>query len=217
MANELQTKLDAILLDKNTNLLPGNLKKGVTLLGVEGNLEAGGSAEVPVKLFETQEEMQADPTAKEGDLAIVYGSKVQNATVDSKFQIATFPDTVVLNTAITDSIEVRYRAVDSSKPFDCMGGLSSSGFGMNCYTESEEIRIQYTSEDGITYTRTDTTGNPVDFGTEIYYMMPEMWNDAIGKFIQASGMCFEGFFKKISYENTNKLKLTNISSISIDD
>lgn len=36
MANELQTNLDAILNDKNTNLLPENLKAGVTCLGVEG-------------------------------------------------------------------------------------------------------------------------------------------------------------------------------------
>lgn len=38
MANELQTKLDAILQDKNTNLLPENLKAGVTCLGVNGTL-----------------------------------------------------------------------------------------------------------------------------------------------------------------------------------
>ena len=34
--NELQTNLDAILADKNTNLLSENLKSGVTLLGVNG-------------------------------------------------------------------------------------------------------------------------------------------------------------------------------------
>ena len=41
MANELQTKLDAILEDKNTNLLSENLKQGVTCLGVEGTMQAG--------------------------------------------------------------------------------------------------------------------------------------------------------------------------------
>lgn len=40
MANDLQTKLDAILADKNTNLLPENLKSGVTLLGVEGTMKS---------------------------------------------------------------------------------------------------------------------------------------------------------------------------------
>lgn len=34
--NELQTKLDAILEDKNTNLLPENIKKDITCLGVTG-------------------------------------------------------------------------------------------------------------------------------------------------------------------------------------
>ena len=195
MANELQTKLDAILLDKNTNLLPKNLKKDITCLGVTGTMESGGGTVEGIKQFSTVEEMQADSTAKEGDLAVVYRSEVQNATVDSKFQVATFPDTVVLDNAITDNVEVRYRAVDSSKMFDCWGSLDNSRFRMDCYTESGEIRIEYRSSDGITYTRTDSTGNPVDFGTEIYYEMPERWNDAIGKFIQCNGNTFEGLYK----------------------
>ena len=66
--------------------------------------EAGGSGNI--KQFATQEAMQADTTAQEGDLAVVYRSEVQNATVDSHFQTATFPDTVVLDTAITDYVEV---------------------------------------------------------------------------------------------------------------
>ena len=41
MANDLQTKLDAIKLDKDTNLLPENLKAGITCLGVTGTLTAG--------------------------------------------------------------------------------------------------------------------------------------------------------------------------------
>lgn len=148
-----------------------------------------------INIFETKELMQADTTAKENDLAVIYRNEVQNVTVDSKFQVATFPDTVILDSAITDYVDVRYRAVDSSIMFDCMGSLDSSRFRMDCYTESGSIRIQYTSSDGITYTRTDTTGNPVDFGTKIYYERTEMWNDAIGKFIQTGGNVFEGLFQ----------------------
>lgn len=179
------------------------------------------TGDVPVKLFETEEEMQADPTAKEGDLAVVYRSEIQNASVDSKFQVATFPDTVVLDTALTDSIEVRYRAVDSSKMFDCWGSLNSSRFMMNCYSESGEIRIEYESSDGITYTRTRLQGdsgdleNPVNFGTEIYYEMAEMWNDAIGKFIQIGESTFEGL-----YENkidTNIIQFLNLSATSFSN
>ena len=207
MANELQTKLDAILLDKNTNLLPENLKAGVNCLGVTGTYEGSGGGTVEgVKQFSTIEQMQADPNAQEGDLAVVYRNEMQNATADSRFQTATFPDTVVLDTAITDYVDVRYRAVDSSVGFDCMGQLDNSNFMMDCYTETGNIRIQYTSSDGITYTRTDTTGNPVDFGTEIYYERAERWNDAIGKFIQIGGSTFEGLY---IYDSTLVNKTTS--------
>ena len=92
--------------------------------------------------------------------------------------------------------------------FDCQGTLDSSRFSMDCYSESDSIRIEYISEDGITYTRTDTTGNPVDFGTEIYYGMPERWNDAIGKFIQTSSLNFDGIFQ---YKDNHYIPNYNLS------
>ena len=175
--------------------------------------EAGSSG--GIKQFSTIEEMNNSIGNKEGDMAVVYRNEVQNATVDSKFQTATFPDTVVLDSAITDYVEVRYRAVDSSKMFDCRGSLNSSRFRMDCYTDSGRIRIQYTSSDGITYTRTDTTGNPVDFGTEIYYEMTEMWNDAIGKFIQVGGSTFEGLYEYKSHSSDELIEgLTSVVSPS---
>jgi len=200
MANELQTVLDGIKLDKDTNLLPENLKAGITCLGVNGTLTPGSSTTEGVKLFETKEQMQVDATAKENDLAMVYRSEIQNAKVDSKFSKATFPKTVVLDTAITDYVDVRYRATDTSKMFDCMGSLDSSSFRMNCYGDSGEVRIRYESSDGLTYTRTTlegqgVNGDEVDFGTELYYEYTEMWNDAIGKFIQVGGSTFEGLYK----------------------
>ena len=209
---ELQTVLNNILADKNTNLKPENLKKGITCLGVTGTLEASTSSG-GVKQFSTVEEMNASTGNTEGDLAIVYRSEVQNATVDSKFQVATFPDTVVLDSAITDYVEVRYTAVDSSIVFDCWGNLTSSSFRMNCYSDSGEVRIQYTSSDGITYTRTDTTGNPVDFGTKIYYENSETWNDAIGKFIQTGGMYFDGLYDFRNYLDKDYFRFIPISNI----
>lgn len=169
-----------------------------------------------VKQFATIEEMQADTTAKEGDLAVVYRSEVQNATVDSKFQTATFPETVVLDTAITNYVEISYRAVDSSKMFDCMGSLDSSSFMMDCYTDSGSITIQYTSSDGITYTRTDSKGNPVDFGTEIYYERAERWDDAIGKFIQVSGTHFEGLYEYGKCVDKDYVQFIPVSSVSFN-
>ena len=172
------------------------------------NVPSGGT---PVKSnvyrVPTLEARDAITDMVEGDVCVVYGPNISNVTVDSRFQTAIFPEVVVLDTAITDNVDVRYRAVDESIMFNCWGSLDSSNFMMECYTETGEVRIQYTSEDGITYTRTDTTGNPVDFGTEIYYEMPEMWNNAIGKFIQTSSLNFDGIFQykdnSWSYANIN--------------
>ena len=51
----LQENLDAILLDKNANLLPENLKAGVNCLGVNGTYEGsgGGSSDYNAKLVPT--------------------------------------------------------------------------------------------------------------------------------------------------------------------
>ena len=176
---------------------------------VEGTMEAG-SSDIPVKLFDSVEDMNADTDAKENDLAIVYREEIQNATADSKFQTAKFPMTVVLPEAVTDYIDVRYRAVDTSVMFDCWGSLNSSRFYMDCYTDNGSIRIEYESSDGITYTRTDGGEELIDFGTEIYYEMPEYWNDAIGYFIQAGGNTFEGLFQfKTNYTEQNIYKNAN--------
>ena len=103
MANELQTKLDAILEDKNTNLLPENLKKNITCLGITGNYEGSGGGTVEgIKQFATVEEMQNSTGNKIGDLAVVYRSEVQNMTADMEVSSITFPETVTLPTAFTE-------------------------------------------------------------------------------------------------------------------
>lgn len=53
MSNQLQTNLDAILQDKNTNLKPENLKAGITCLGVKGTLEGETPVVKTVTCYET--------------------------------------------------------------------------------------------------------------------------------------------------------------------
>ena len=195
-----------------------NLPANTPLEDVTTNVEhGGGSVKSNIYRVGSIAERDAITDMVEGDMCVVYDSVIKNVDVNSKFKTAIFPDTVVLDTAITDYVDIRYRAVDESVMFDCMGQLDSSNFMMDCYTDSGNIRINYTSSDGITYTRTDTTGNPVDFGTEIYYGMPDMWNDAIGHFIQASTLSFPGIF---TYEerttNIRKAKDLNNNDIMID-
>ena len=129
-----------------------NLKLEDIKTQIQNLPEAGGTVE-GVKQFSTIEEMQADTTAQEGDLAIVYGSGMQNATVDSRFQVATFPETVVLDTAVTDPIDLTYKAVDSSAAFSMLIGaglLSRVIFTMPCKVGGNKIEIRYRSSDGKT-------------------------------------------------------------------
>lgn len=67
MSNQLQTNLDTILQDKNTNLLPENLKQGVTCLGVEGTMQAG---------IDTSDATAVASEIKFGKTAYVNGEKI---------------------------------------------------------------------------------------------------------------------------------------------
>ena len=142
-------------------LTADKIVKGNSFLGIEGTADAGGTTN-GVKLFETIEEMQADTTAKEGDKAIVYRSEIQNMTADMEVTSLTFPETVTLPTAFTDSTYCRIRAVDSGVMFDGNCDLSKTSFRFDSWSESGMIRVEYTSTDGITYTRTRFQGNNGD-------------------------------------------------------
>lgn len=81
MANELQNKLDAILEDKNTNLKPENLKKGITLLGVEGIYKTPRSEYV--KEFMSEEEMRAaEDTLSNGDICEIFKLETETTKLE---------------------------------------------------------------------------------------------------------------------------------------
>lgn len=83
--NQLQKILDDILEDKNANLTPDNIKKGVTVLGVTGNLSSG---------IET-----SDATATKNDIlapktAYINGGKV----------IGTMPDNGIISKTLSAGV-----------------------------------------------------------------------------------------------------------------
>jgi len=177
------------------NITADKIKKDEVILGVTGTYEgSGGSGDV--KLFDTIEHMQQDTTAQEGDLAVVYGEELTGITGESEFDSCMFPNTVVLDKAFTDSIYGSFRAVDmSSSYFDGMIDVSSSSFRFDGFGDTM-VRVQYTSSDGITYTRTDGGAELVEFGTAIKWEdYGEPFNDVIGNFMKIDGDCFEGLYK----------------------
>ena len=207
---ELQTVLNNILTDKNTNLKPENIKKGVTCLGVTGTLEASTSSG-GVKQFSTVEEMNASTGNTEGDLAIVYSSILANMTADTETQYITFPDTVTLPAAFTGEYYGMIREVDSSAMFDGQVMLNQTSFEFSGYSGTGEITVNYTSTDGITYTRSTTITNPVDLGTVVKSYAE--WNDNLGYFMQTGGMYFDGLYDFRNYLDKDYFRFIPISNI----
>ena len=221
--SDLKTNLQEILQEKQDKIIPENIKKDVQIFDVTGTYEGSGSPTGgDVKLFETVEEMQADSTAQEGDLAVVYREEIQNMTVDTQTQYITFPEIVVLPEAFTGNVHCMIRAVDESVMFDGQVMLSQSMFDFNGYSETGVIRVNYQSEDGITYTRQEFIGdsgdltNPVDLGTSVKVYRSENWNDMLGYFMQAGGMNFDGLYKYTLYNDRNRYTVSNRNKETLD-
>ena len=214
----LKDKSENILSEKQLNLLPENIKKDITIFGVTGTYDNSSG----VKLFETIDEMNSDTNAKEGDLAVVYRSEITNMTSDSVISSITFPEQVVLVEALTDSVYCRLRAENSSVMFDGNIMLDENSFRFDSFTDSGMIMVEYSSDDGITYTRTRFEGdsgdltNPVDLGTNVIVENADEWSDIIGQFILVGGNIFEGLFNYKKVDTDNQLTL-NPMSLDISD
>ena len=170
-----------------------------------------------VKLFDTVEHMQADQSPSEGDLAVVYREEVQPVTEESEFDSCVFPQTVVLDEAFTGSIYGRFGAVNPIVIFDGTVEMSSSRFRFRGRGESDNINVQYTSSDGITYTRTDGGEELQEFGTTIKW---ESWgdpfNNIIGNFMKIGGNYFDGLYKyAVGLVDSTKLYWCNVSDCTI--
>ena len=207
--SDLKTNLEQILQEKETKIIPENIKKDIQIFDVVGTLESS-SSDYKIKLFKTEEEMQADKNANEGDLAVIYREEIQNMMVDTQTQFITFPETVTLTEAITGSYFCMLRAADDSAMFDGQIQLTSTMFRFNGYSETGMIRVQYESEDGINYTRTTEVTNPIDLGTAVHVEMTEEWNDNFGYFMLIGGNTFEGLYS-FSPFNTGEPELFDIS------
>lgn len=166
-------------------------------------IKTGSSGEV--KLFETEEVMQADTNAKEGDLAVVYRSDIKSVSNGDVITSITFPKTVVFDTAITSSYYGRLR--NSSEPRIYLDiQLDASRFMLyDMYGTIPEI--EYSSTDGITYTRTDSNEDTYEIGETTVKNLDEH----ICKFMQVGGYVFEGLYK-YSLTTGNYFKYTDATN-----
>ena len=179
----------------NITLLPSQGYDAIDRVDLTINVSGGG--DVPVKLFSTKQAMDSSSGNQEGDLAIVYGSSTQSITEDTEFSSCTFPNTVVLSEAFSDDVYGRFGSTGSDY-FDGMVELSASRFRFTGYGKAM-VQVQYTSSDGITYTRTDGGTELQEFGTTIKWEDYEPWNDVLGSFMKIQSSDFQGLFE---YQNT---------------
>ena len=149
--------------------------------------QEGGSGDV--KLFETEQAMQADPNPREGDLAVVYRNDITIPSPGDTISSITPPDTVVFDTAITSSASLTIHG--SNLNLYCR--LTAIQFYMYDRYMPNPDRITYVSSDGITYTRTDSGETTYDLGEEIE--IPSSANTNILQFFQTGRVVFEGLYE----------------------
>ena len=218
-AENFDTEIKSIETGTKINNQDKDITKNGTYTADEGYTGLGTvvvnvpqTGDVPIKLFKTKEEMNSSTGSKEGDLAVVYREEIQPVTEESEFDSCTFPNTVVLKEAFTGNIYGGFRAVDHSVMFDGMVEMSSSRFRFNGWSENSQVRVEYTSQDGITYTRTDGGEELQEFGTTIKWEPYEEFNNVIGNFMQIGESVFEGIY---AYKNNSwKLAPTQLTATS---
>lgn len=143
------------------NITSDKIVKGNTIFGVEGVAEAGT---VPVKLFSSKTEMQADASPNQGDLALVYDNSITNMNEGDSTNTLYLPSIITLSSPYTS---------DSTTYIDFGSQCSISKtkllyqisyFGKSLYFS---FSCSYTSEDGITYTRQSYNNNECEFKNDI--------------------------------------------------
>ncbi|MBQ2350118.1 MAG: hypothetical protein II393_02460 [Cytophagales bacterium] len=193
--SQLQDNLDEILRQKNVYLLPGNIKKDITLLGITGTYEGSGGPTEGIKQFSSIEEMNASTGNVDGDLAVVYGDSLSNWTLDTEYNKLTFPNNVVLSEAVSGHIMSMIEAVDiEAYMFIGDANVTPDGFQFNAWMPSgESITVQYESSDGLTYTKTSGP-DTIELEQNVHANDYD-WNDVIGNFIKYGNKFFNGLFQ----------------------
>lgn len=175
------------IINKGTEIVnPNNPTFSELVTGVNA-IESGGQG---IKLFGSSEELN-EYEGTEGELAVVYSNKVLPFTQDSTIQVLTFPDVVVLDVAITNSNSAYLMKEGTTNDRLAQLTLTKTAFRVRDYTTYEYV-AQYTSTDGITYTRTSATLE-LDLGTPAVFS--GTWNDAYSKFFQTGSVLFEGMYQ----------------------
>ena len=197
MSTKLSQKLERInasmaRIREKTNLPNAVIEDVAT--AVE-QLGTSGGEDVKTNIYKVAsiEERNAITDMVEGDMCVVHTSTMANMQVTDSVTAITFPATVVLPEALTDYIFTSLR--DADRTVDIMVDGSDTRCRISIMMDSDYLDISYTSTDGITYTRTDTYAETIEFSSPVSCAYPEEWNDLVGYFLQVGGVSFDGLFE----------------------
>lgn len=201
-----QSKQVNISTNGNYNILPDNGYDAMeaVYLNVDIAHESGAGS---VKLFNTEQDMQADETAVLDDLAVVYGDRFNRwiGTSTRSVNIAknvTLPEQVIEDLPVCNLDSHNYSSITLT-PTSCIIK----------YTPWRAMTISYTSTDGIHYTTTSTVST---ISNRIYMAKPTdgTWSDLFGYFIGTSAIEFEGLYKYTNHQDEEYCYFPKISSIN---
>lgn len=223
--SDLKTNLEQILQEKETKIIPANIKKGIQIFNVVGTLESGGSSTGDVKLFATEEEMQADDNVLLNDLAMVANNEIVSIEPNEVVYSLYFPKQIIFDTTITEEIEIKIVTSLTRTT-----SITPTGIEIQ-----SPISVSYESVDGIIYNRTvfETSSSGMwgrdnwmmDYDNDIvvndlssrlnskgfHYTITEGYEDIGRQLFKSKRENIENIYRAMDLDDLSKIKvLTNI-------
>lgn len=181
---------------------------GKTAYGANGKLTGTFNGAM---IFNDIAEMEACQIAKENDLGLVYGREEGPITENTEFQQVKFPANVTLSSEVTDNISAGFRATGGGWA-DMYVSVNATGANIEIMGESF-ARINYTSNDGIHYTRDGDT-ETFDIGVTMKYRgSGDPFDSRIGQFILSSVPVYNGLYQCNNYSDKDNIYLIPINSL----
>lgn len=205
-------KVNKVTSEIDSNIIPENIKKDVSILGVLGELEES-KGDTDIYKASTVEEMNSLENVKEGDICLIYSGGIYPISADSVFNNLTYSDTVVLDSAVTDFYDCMFTLEDESQgnifgngdAFLEMGSFDARFF-IDDGNNSINVDIRYRSDDGITYTLEEySTKSPANLKYNFKIQDKDRFNDIFGKFLSAEDTKFDGIYQYVLDKDTNEL------------
>lgn len=181
MSNELQQTLNNILNDKNTNLLPENLRTGITCLGIEGAMDSGAMTNVDYQTcLQLCDDIKGNPPPKEGYIYGIRRLRNSNATGWER----TDEGRRLVANATHDGTEVQ-NDFDNLSPWKDIISFD--------YDSSQQLATAYYGDDNFTFA-------PSDVNVNVFTKIPRFWykrwiDEDDYEHIQIADYAAEGFLE----------------------